>query len=242
MEIVINKDLSVARAYRSLDQLENFRIRINLAKIASCRVPRLKREHPSSTGLPPPIEVTVKWQKKIYGSCENGQPSEKQDYIYTYIDSDEYEDVEDMSRSITNATKDCPHIHYYGHVHKPRKSPSKNMAPSVQRKMLNNKFRVMHIMASLSIESVERKGPGAKAAKELTKKMSRKRIEKRLCTIKCYDNGLVLMNPGITTDGEINEFEIEDDVYQFSIVNSSRPLTEEDEKREWSIYSEYHVK
>ncbi|KAJ3190886.1 hypothetical protein HDU67_006078, partial [Dinochytrium kinnereticum] len=120
------------------------------------------------------------------------------DFIYTYTDMDSYEDEETLTRTFTDGTKDCPSIHMkrvsVGLNHSGgAKDVGVNGKPP-KRTALNSKFRYMHIMACLTIETARAETKSAKGvSKNNLDQGKKKRVEKRLCTVKCYDTGLVLM-------------------------------------------------
>ncbi|KAJ3091137.1 Pleiotropic negative transcriptional regulator [Quaeritorhiza haematococci] len=63
-----------------------------------------------------------------------------------------------------------------------------------------------------------------------------KLLEKRLCSIRCYSNGLICMTPGLSRKDQPYRFEIGPDVYEYSVENAAETLSEADEEREWEIY------
>jgi hypothetical protein len=88
-------------------------------------------------------------------------------------------------------------------------------------------------------------------------------VEKRLCSIRYYTNGLVtmtviyktcmwsyvkttafiyLLQPGLSKMSEFYEFQIHNEVFRYSIYNISKELEAIDEEKEWKIYQEYYTK
>ncbi|TPX68361.1 hypothetical protein SpCBS45565_g03111 [Spizellomyces sp. 'palustris'] len=107
----------------------------------------------------------------------------------------------------------------------------------VQRPLLDAAFTEMHIMAYLHVEdtapSLEtgRTGPLHEG------------VEKRLCTIKAYDNGLISFTPALQSrraPKSSYRFTLGDDTYEFTVKNASEAITEADEEHEWKIFQEFY--
>ncbi|KND00145.1 uncharacterized protein SPPG_04486 [Spizellomyces punctatus DAOM BR117] len=107
----------------------------------------------------------------------------------------------------------------------------------VQRPLLDAAFTEMHIMAYLHVEDsapsleIGRTGPLYEG------------VEKRLCTIKAYDNGLISFTPALQSrraPKSAYRFTLGDDTYEFTIKNASEAITEADEEHEWKIFQEFY--
>ncbi|KAI8622015.1 ciliary basal body-associated, B9 protein-domain-containing protein [Chytriomyces sp. MP71] len=284
----IKTDLNGTRYYRTIDQLENFKLRIILRKVADRRVPLSHLNHgavlhlhrgdeksiqnASSSLLPSPEEILVRWQKKILSPKEiadkknakaasvksafkiakeatdgtGGGASQGGMFLFTYVDADDFldeeelhrhlttakeEDLTDMARRVLTLTKPIlappmPHENHTASYHLGITEVPMHM----HKPMRDLKFSVMHIMAYIFSEMGDLKDDH----------LTMKSYEKRLCTIKCYDSGLVTMTPGMSPDSEIYQFQINEDVFQYRIELVSKDLDPEDEENEWKIYSEFY--
>ncbi|KAI8841295.1 hypothetical protein BC829DRAFT_492516 [Chytridium lagenaria] len=242
-QTTINTDLHTPAAYRTLDQLENFRIVVKLKRLridiylgegysvfcSGCieGLPLLSNAgstlkdgsaHASLGYLPQPLEETIRWQKKIPGPKDKGftkPPKSSPDFIFTYVDTDGYEDEENTVRNLTDGIKDCPSIHLKRLSEMTQIPKGKDAAPMTKpkrRPLLNTKYRIMHIMACLRIG--------------MTRESTYVQYKK-----KTVENGYARYDPGISATGQTNEFVIEDDIFQFTIENGSRSLSPEDEEK-----------
>ncbi|KAJ3071625.1 Pleiotropic negative transcriptional regulator [Podochytrium sp. JEL0797] len=302
-------DLNVTQCYRTIDQLENLKIRIILRKVADRRVPlshmnqgsalSLQLTHErnansvnsnlfSSNLLPGPEELVVKWQKKVMSPQEmadksniaatsstggrkkggilkssklkegegdenvggGGAASQGGMFLFTYIDSDEYTNQEDVERNVTTSKHETlsEMAKRALTLTKPLTGPVATSAYEAEfdsrhtgvsekpvhlyKPLRNIKFEEMHVMAYIYSE--------IKYSNEKGDAFSIKGYEKRLCTIKCYDSGLVTMTPGLSESSSLYQFQINEDVFQYRLELISKELDAVDEEKEWKIYSEFY--
>ncbi|TPX78252.1 hypothetical protein CcCBS67573_g00462 [Chytriomyces confervae] len=224
----------------------------------------------SSALLPAPEELIIRWQKKAMSPKERGDKKEKRTssktaeitklegsntpvtvgsqggmFLFTYIDSDDFVDEEDLHRHLTTAkTEDVTEMAKRVLTltkplllpitpHEPQSESLPNGITGnpvhLYKPLRDLNFSVMHLMAYLFSEV-------GSDSDHLTMKS----YEKRLCTIKCYDSGLVTMTPGFNSETSVYQFQINEDVYQYRIELISKDLNPEDEENEWKIYSEYY--
>ncbi|KAJ3249242.1 Pleiotropic negative transcriptional regulator [Chytriomyces hyalinus] len=224
----------------------------------------------SSALLPAPEELIIRWQKKVMSPKERGDKKEKRTssktaditkhegsntpvtvgsqggmFLFTYIDSDDFVDEEDLHRHLTTAkTEDVTEMAKRVLTltkplllpitpHEPQSESLPNGITGnpvhLYKPLRDLNFSVMHLMAYLFSEV-------GSDSDHLTMKS----YEKRLCTIKCYDSGLVTMTPGFNSETSVYQFQINEDVYQYRIELISKDLNPEDEENEWKIYSEYY--
>ncbi|ORY49870.1 hypothetical protein BCR33DRAFT_762970 [Rhizoclosmatium globosum] len=292
-------DQNVTRCYRTIDLLENLKIKVVLCKVADRRVPLSRLNHGSAlslqlrnersslnTGthalLPHPEELIVRWQKKVMSpkelaehsanpkksklksreylhhavpdeEAENIHTNSKSEggmFLFTYIDSDEYTDPEDVHRAMTTSANEelsemakraltltksltgplvgAPGYHDFDSQH----TGVSDRPIHLYKPLQDSKFTEMHIMAYIYSEESD--------GKILRDDLYMKGYEKRLCTIKCYDNGLVMMTPGLSTNDIHYQFQINEDVFQYKLELMSKELDAADEEKEWKIYKEFY--
>ncbi|KAJ3082615.1 Pleiotropic negative transcriptional regulator, partial [Physocladia obscura] len=146
-----------------------------------------------------------------------------------------------MAKRVLNITKPIlPEYSEPSHNHGMPYNPSLEIiseTPMHLHKPLRDcKYTEMHIMAYLFCELSN----STQISHENL--LSMKGYEKRLCSIKCYDNGLVQMTPGISNGDSVYQFQINEDVFQYQLQLISKQLNPADEETEWKIYSEYYNK
>ncbi|KAJ3330822.1 Pleiotropic negative transcriptional regulator, partial [Blyttiomyces sp. JEL0837] len=281
-------NLDVTKYYRTLDPLENLRIKVCLKKVADRHVPFSSgptfsiletdtKALAANSLLPAPIEETIRWQKKIFSPKEiidshknpdssgrrshwrilnsllknskskeskilkNPESIEGKSYLFTYVEDDDYFDEENYCRHITNAKVEplsrlarriLELDSKATNVKNDKKKVHRHEKVGLEKILSEFTYKRMHIMAYLYYEKVDN-----------NKNISlRQFFEKRLCTIRYYDQGIMALTPGLTKKGSVYQFEIFEDVYQFTLENVSKALEVIDEEKEWKIYNEYYLK
>ncbi|KAI9342532.1 ciliary basal body-associated, B9 protein-domain-containing protein [Obelidium mucronatum] len=186
------------------------------------------------------------------GGDENMSPSANATsqggmFLFTYVDADGYLNEEDIYRPVTTSkdeelsdmakraltltkTLKGPIAASLNAEFDPLHTGVSEVPVHLYKPLLDVKFTEMHIMAYIYSE----------AGEPNTDNLQMKSYEKKLCTIKCHDSGLVTMTPGLNVSDSIYQFQINEDVYQYRIELISKELDPVDEEKEWKIYSEYY--
>ncbi|KAJ3194983.1 Pleiotropic negative transcriptional regulator, partial [Irineochytrium annulatum] len=257
------RDLYITQCYRTLDQMENFKLKISLKRVANRHFPFYDtntifvnddtRKTVASV-LPAPVEVTIRWQKKIpkpepkvaSPSTDVAKKNACIDRLFTFVNDENYEDAEDMTRSLTTGFKEPtpPAARRKRPVRKRNLEKEGRQqaddryvslrAVHTETPMTDSRFQIMHIIASMPVEQL--RFPMGKTEKAYVTEY----FEKRLCTIRAYDNGVITTTPPISKKRDVYQFSICDDVFQYTIQTASRDLEEEDEQKEWSLFTEYY--
>ncbi|KAH6581481.1 hypothetical protein BASA50_005142 [Batrachochytrium salamandrivorans] len=172
--------------------------------------------------------------------------------LFTYIDSDRYYDKEPLCTSLTSGRNDLPtstaqRIHSLNPdglaVERAKLSPalaqhadSENHLSDSAKIRSGGQWGVstgetmcteMHIMASIPCNAIND---------------SVIRIEKRLCSIRYYNSGLLSVSPGFSKDDtQMHSMQIGEQMYAFSIKNISGTMTKEEKAKEQEIFEEFHL-
>ncbi|KAI9090963.1 ciliary basal body-associated, B9 protein-domain-containing protein [Phlyctochytrium arcticum] len=99
------------------------------------------------------------------------------------------------------------------------------------RPLLQSGYEDMHIMAYIHPEDTTTPGGGGLDG-----------IEKRLCTIRAYDNGMVTCTPPFQTRGHkiTYRFTIGQDIYEYALKVISDHVTDEEAQAEMELVEAYH--
>lgn len=117
-------------------------------------------------------------------------------------------------------------------------------------------FSEMHVMASFPVIDGDESNKENDASKKTNQNnltsqslqtpvepQKMKRIEKRLLTIRKFQNGILSFTPDVTKkDQKSYRIQVEDQIYDYRIENVSEPMDTLDEEKEMKIYTEFYQK
>ncbi|KAI8915205.1 ciliary basal body-associated, B9 protein-domain-containing protein [Powellomyces hirtus] len=292
-----NSNLQTATAtlsfYRTIDRVENFKIRVKLAKIADANVPlgdEFVGSDPSVTVLakkrrrallPKPEVAVFAWGERAYSPSEvlkyhyqpspNPTPQEKEHHVrieqliarpnseeakiigagrtkgarkqlFTYTSEDGYRPADTFTTSphetALSPAEVAPAMRRPTQLRKRHRAWNVQDIVTDQPVPRNQKcgWDEMHIMAYFDIDR-----PTSKPNKSNENLLPYDEgVERCLCTIRAYDSGLISITPGLNTGKKPHRLTIGPNIYEYTIKNASKAMTEAEVEAEWSIFQELY--